>query len=131
MEKGEIQVGILWDFNALNYRDKVGRDKFDVVIPSDGSVTSGYTTIINAYAKHPNAAKFTREYIFSDQGQINLAKGYARPIRVDKIKLPSDVSDKLLPSSQYVKARPIDAANWSQNARRLPAQWQAKVLSQM
>jgi putative spermidine/putrescine transport system substrate-binding protein len=131
MEKGEIQVGVLWDFNALNYRDKVGRDKFEVVIPSDGSVTSGYTTIINANAKHPNAAKFTREYIFSEPGQVNLAKGYARPIRVDKIKLPAEVSDKLLPSSQYAKARPIDAANWSQNARRLPAQWQAKVLSQM
>jgi putative spermidine/putrescine transport system substrate-binding protein len=131
MEKGEIQVGVLWDFNALSYRDKVGRDKFEVVIPSDGSVTSGYTTIINAYAKNPNAAKFTREYIFSEPGQINLAKGYARPIRVDKIKLPAEVSDKLLPSAQYAKARPIDAANWSQNARRLPAQWQAKVLSQM
>lgn len=131
MEKGEIQVGILWDFNALNYRDKVGRDKFDVVIPSDGSVTSGYTTIINTYAKNPNAAKLTREFIFSDQGQINLAKGYARPIRVDRIKMPAEVSDRLLPSSQYAKARPIDAANWSENARRLPAQWQAKVLSQM
>ncbi len=131
LEKGEIQVGVLWDFNALNYRDKVGRDKFEVVIPSDGSVTSGYTTIINAYAKNPNAAKFTREYIFSDQGQINLAKGYARPIRVDKITMPSDVAERLLPSSQYAKARPIDAANWSQNARRLPAQWQAKVLSAM
>ena len=131
LEKGEIQVGVLWDFNALNYRDKVGRDKFEVVIPSDGSVTGGYTTIINAYAKNPNAAKFTREYIFSDAGQINLAKGYARPIRVDKITMPSDVAERLLPSSQYAKARPIDAANWSQNARRLPQLWQAKVLSAM
>jgi putative spermidine/putrescine transport system substrate-binding protein len=131
MEKGEIQVGVLWDFNALNYRDKVGRDKFTVVIPSDGSVTSGYATIINSYAKHPNAAKLTREFIFSDEGQINLAKGYARPIRVEKVKMPADVQEKLLPSEQYAKARPIDAATWSQNARRLPAQWQAKVLSQM
>jgi putative spermidine/putrescine transport system substrate-binding protein len=131
MEKGEIQVGVLWDFNALNYRDKVGRDKFTVVIPSDGSVTSGYATIINAHAKHPNAAKLTREFIFSDEGQINLAKGYARPIRVDKVKMPADVQEKLLPTEQYAKARPIDAPAWSQNARRLPAQWQAKVLSQM
>ena len=35
---------------------------------------SGYTTIINKYAKHPNAAKLAREYIFSDAGQINLAR---------------------------------------------------------
>jgi putative spermidine/putrescine transport system substrate-binding protein len=131
LEKGEIEVGVLWDFNALNYRDKVGRDKFEVVIPSDGSVTSGYTTIINAYAKNVNAAKLTREYIFSDPGQINLAKGYARPIRVDKIKMPAEVAERLLPAEQYAKARPIDAANWSQNARRLPQLWQAKVLSAM
>ncbi len=45
-----------------------------MLIPSDGSVISGYTTIINKYAKHPNAAKLAREYIFSDAGQINLAK---------------------------------------------------------
>jgi ABC-type Fe3+ transport system substrate-binding protein len=38
-----------------------------VLIPSDGSVISGYTTIINKYAKNPNAAKLTREYIFSDR----------------------------------------------------------------
>ena len=131
MEKGEIEVGLLWDFNALSYRDKVGRDKFDVVIPSDGSVTSGYTTILNKFAKHPNAAKFAREYIFSDQGQINLAKGYARPIRVDVIKLPEEVSSKLLPAAQYAKARPIDAQAWTQNAKRIPALWQERVLSKM
>ncbi len=39
------------DFNALNYRDQINRDRFTVVIPSDGSVISGYTTIINKFAK--------------------------------------------------------------------------------
>lgn len=51
-------------------------------------VISGYTTIINKYAKNPNAAKLAREYIFSDVGQINLARGYARPIRAQHITLP-------------------------------------------
>ncbi len=51
MEKGEIEVGIVWDFNALNYRNLVGKDKFDVFIPSEGSVISGYTTTINAYSQ--------------------------------------------------------------------------------
>lgn len=81
IEKGEVQVGVVWDFNGLNYRDKINKDRFEVLIPSDGSVISGYTTIINKYAKNPNAAKLAREYIFSDAGQINLARGYARPIR--------------------------------------------------
>ena len=74
LEKGEVQVGVVWDFNGLNYRDQIDKTRFEVLIPSDGSITSGYTTIINKYAKHPNAAKLAREYIFSDAGQINGAR---------------------------------------------------------
>ena len=43
LEKGEVEVGMLWDFNALNYRDQIDRNRFEVVIPSEGSVMSGYT----------------------------------------------------------------------------------------
>ena len=90
LEKGEVEVGLVWDFNGLGYRDKVGKDRYEVLIPADGSVISGYTTIINKYAKHPNTAKLAREFILSDKGQINLAKGYTRPIRIDHIILPDD-----------------------------------------
>ena len=38
LEKGEVEVGMLWDFNALNYRDQIDRNRFEVVIPSEGSV---------------------------------------------------------------------------------------------
>jgi len=131
MARGEIQVGLLWDFNSLNYRDKVGGDRFSVVIPADGSVTSGYSTIINKFAKNPNAAMLTREYIFSDEGQANLADGYARPIRVDHLTLSDAAKAKLLPASQYAKARPINPQAWSEGARRVPALWQEKVLTEM
>jgi len=131
LEKGEIEVGVLWDFNALSYRDKIDRSRFDVVIPSDGSVISGYSTIINKYAKHPNAAKLAREYIFSDAGQINLARGYARPIRTS-VKLPQDVKAKLLPQAQYRAARPIrDFASWEASTKALPRQWQEQVMMYM
>lgn len=128
LEKGEVEVAILWDFNALNYRDSIDRNRFTVTIPQDGSVISGYTTIINKFAKNPNAAKLTREYIFSDQGQINLANGYARPIR-SNITMPSDVQSKLLPNSEYRNVRPIkDFEAWEKSARKLPRQWQENVL---
>ena len=128
LEKGEVEVAILWDFNALNYRDKIDRDRFTVSIPQDGSVISGYTTIINKFAKNPNAAKLTREYIFSDQGQINLANGYARPIRTS-ITMPAEVQAKLLPNSQYANVQPIkDFKAWEKSARKLPRQWQENVL---
>jgi len=132
LEKGEVQVGVVWDFNGLSYRDKIDKTRFDVVIPSDGSITSGYTTIINKFAKHPNAAKLAREYIFSDAGQINLARGYARPIRADHITLPDDVKGKLLPSSQYKNAHPIaDPAAWDKSAKTLPRLWQENVMINM
>jgi putative spermidine/putrescine transport system substrate-binding protein len=132
LEKGEIEVGVVWDFNGLNYRDQIDPKRFDVVIPSDGSVISGYTTIINKYAKHPNAAKFAREYIFSDAGQINLARGYARPIRAEHLTLPADVQAKLLPNSEYAHVRPIqDPAAWEATTKSLPRMWQDQVIINM
>ncbi len=132
IEKGEIEVGILWDFNALNYRDQINREGFTVVIPSDGSVISGYTTIINKYAKNPNAAKLAREFIFSDKGQLNLADGYARPIRSAHITIPEAIKAKLLPDEQYKNAKPIkDFAGWEKTSRQLPQVWQQQVLIHM
>ncbi|QSA20210.1 extracellular solute-binding protein [Vibrio furnissii] len=128
LEKGEVEVAIMWDFNALNYRDQIDRSRFTVTIPQDGSVISGYTTLINKYAKNPNAAKLAREYIFSDQGQINLAQGYARPIR-SNIELPESVKAKLLANDQYQNVHPVTDFNaWEKSARKLPRQWQENVL---
>lgn len=127
-EKGEIPVGFLWDFNALGYRDQIDPNRFEVSIPKEGSVVSGYATIINKYAPHPHAAMLTREYILSDAGQINLAKGYARPIR-SSVKLPEEVAKKMIPMEQYANARPIkDFKAWENTAKMLPQIWQEQVL---
>ncbi|UVL60375.1 extracellular solute-binding protein [Pseudomonas sp. B21-032] len=132
LEKGEIEVGVVWDFNGLSYRQQIDPKRFEVLIPSDGSVMSGYTTIINKYAKNPNAAKLTREYIFSDAGQINLAKGHARPIRAEHLKLPAEVQAKLLPNEQYGAAQPIkNAEAWEATSKALPQKWQEQVIIEM
>lgn len=131
IEKGEVQVTLQWDFNSLNTRDQLGANKFDVAIPKEGSVVSGYATIINKYAPHPNAGKFAREYILSDAGQINLAKGYARPIR-DSVKLPDDVAAKLLPTESYTNVKPVtDYKAWEETAKALPELWQERILVHM
>ena len=127
-----MEVGVVWDFNGLSYREQIDPKRFEVLIPSDGSVISGYTTIINKYAKHPNAAKLTREYIFSDAGQTNLAIGHARPIRAEHLKLPAEVQAKLLPNEQYGAAQPIkDAAAWEATSKALPQKWQEQVIIEM
>ena len=132
LEKGEIEVGVVWDFNGLSYREQIDPTRFDVLIPSDGSVISGYTTIINKYARNPNAAKFAREYILSDAGQLNLARGHARPIRAEHLKLPDEVAAKLLPNQQYKSVKPItNAAAWEKSSKALPQQWQEQVIVEM
>ena len=119
LEKGEVQVGVVWDFNGLNYRDQIDKTRFEVLIPSDGSITSGYTTIINKYAKHPNAAKLAREYIFSDAGQINPARGYARPIRAEHLTLPDDV--KAAAAGRAVQERAPDRRSGGSGTERQSA----------
>lgn len=127
IEKGEVEVALVWDFNALGYADQINRDQFDVSIPREGSVVSGYATIINKYAKHPHAAMATREYILSDEGQINLAKGFARPIR--DVELPKEVAEKMVPEEQYKNAKPVeDYKAWEETAKNLPQLWQEEVL---
>ncbi|HLR67637.1 ABC transporter substrate-binding protein [Virgibacillus alimentarius] len=128
MEKGEMEVGIMWDFNALGYADEVDREQFEVTIPEEGSVVSGYATIINKYSKHPHAAMLAREFILSDEGQINLAKGYARPIR-DSVELPKEVEENMVPKEQYANAVPVsDHEAWEETAKELPKLWQSEVL---
>jgi len=127
LEMGEVDVALLWDFSALERRQKVDPGGFEVCIPEDGSITSGYTTIISRYALHPYAAMLTREYILSDEGQINFAKGYARPIR--NVELPEDVKNNLLPEEQYKNAKPIkDLDAWANTSKQLPQLWQNEVL---
>jgi putative spermidine/putrescine transport system substrate-binding protein len=129
MERAEADVFLLWDFNALSYRAKLpNAADYEVLIPSDGSITSGYTTILNRWAPHPNAAMLAREYIFSDAGQMNLARGHARPIRIAQLPLPADLKALLVPEAQYAKARALKPAIWTEEVKKLPRAWQRDVL---
>ncbi len=129
MERAEADIFLLWDFNALSYRAKLpNATDYEVLIPSDGSITSGYTTLLNRWAPHPNAAMLAREYIFSDAGQMNLARGHARPIRIAKLPLPPELKDRLVPEAQYAKARALKPAIWTEEVKKLPRAWQREVL---
>ncbi|VBB05431.1 Hypothetical protein LUCI_0640 [Lucifera butyrica] len=130
IQKGEVPIAILNDFNALGYKNQLKMDELKVVVPTDGSSISAYVYMINKAAPHPYAARAMVDYILSDDGQINLAKGFARPIR--PVKLPPEVAAKLLPASAYKSARPIkDFAAWEKTTKELPALWQENVLSKL
>lgn len=133
MEKGEVEVALIWDFNALNYRDAFVANNpnanFTVNIPLDGSVQAGYCTIINKYAPHPHASALMREYMLSDEGQINLARGYARPIR-SSVVLPQDVQEKMIPDEQYANARIMENyPAWDEVTKTIGVVWQEEVMA--
>ncbi|PKM49907.1 MAG: ABC transporter substrate-binding protein [Firmicutes bacterium HGW-Firmicutes-7] len=133
LEKGEIAVALLWDYNALGYKDQFMTNNpnasFEVNVPLDGSIQSGYCTVINAYTKRPHAAALAREYILSDEGQINLAIGYAKPVR-SSVVLPEEVAAKMISNEQYVKARMVsDMDAWAKTAETLGVKWQEEVIA--
>lgn len=132
IEKGEIGVAIIWDFVGIGYREQIKENNpdadFEICIPEEGSVQSGYTTIINAYTQRPHAAALTREYILSDEGQLNLAKGYAKTVR--DIELPADLQAKMIPDEQYQNIRMVeDADAWEQTVAELPTLWNEQVMA--
>jgi putative spermidine/putrescine transport system substrate-binding protein len=106
LANGEITVlAGRYDLSGLQYRDLIKAAKgpnITVTIPQDGAITSGYCLIFNKYSPHPHATALAIEYLFSDEGQIDRARGYARPIR--DVPIPADIKAKMLPDSLYARA---------------------------
>ena len=101
VQKGECPISLVYDFDGFAKRDAT-KLPLQVIIPKDGTIGMLFAEYINAVAPHPNAAKLTQDFLFSDEGQIMFAQGYAHPGRKD-VKLPDDVAKKMLPESAYGK----------------------------
>ena len=133
MLKGEVKVGIKWDYLGLADRDKAaGAPNFKVVVPPSGSLTGPYVSIISATAKHPNAAKLWNEMIYSDAGQLNFLKGYAHPARYDALvaagKVPADLAAKLPSPESYKNVTFItDSAKIDAAKAKLATLWKLVV----
>ena len=95
--KGEIPIGIRWDFNTLANRDNQKNvAAIQVVYPASGSIAGVYLQAINAYAPHPFASRLWEEFLYSDEGQLLWLKGYAKPVRFDDLKKRNVIPDDLL-----------------------------------
>ncbi len=132
MAKGEIAVGMHYDFSGISWRESIGAVNPDLVvethIPQDGAFQSGYSLIINKFAPHPYAAALAVEYLLSDEGQIDRANGFARPIRSD-VKIPDEVFAKLIPDEEYVNiitSSDISAIN--QACSEISRLWEEEVI---
>jgi putative spermidine/putrescine transport system substrate-binding protein len=124
VQKGECPISIVYDFDGFAKRNATGLP-LEVVIPQDGTVAMLFAEYINALAPHPNAAKLANDYLFSPEGQIQLAEGFAHPIRTD-ITLPEAVKAKLLPESAYGKLHyPTNLESFSAAIKNIVDGWNA------
>jgi putative spermidine/putrescine transport system substrate-binding protein len=130
-QKGETVIGILWDYLALDARDKLeGQVNLEIVVPEDASIAGPYASIINKFAPHPNAARLMRNYILSPEGQTLYAKGYATPILPD-VEIPADVAAKRPPAEAFASVRTIK--DWNQGFvafQQIANDWGPDVLGQ-
>ncbi|MFN8482278.1 MAG: ABC transporter substrate-binding protein [Anaerolineae bacterium] len=109
LAKGETPILITWDYLASGYKDILkGNPNLQVVIPKSSVFGGAYIESISKYAPHPNAAKLWKEYLLSDEVQLQYLKGFARPIRYDDLKkrglIPAELAKQLPPDEYYAKA---------------------------
>ena len=127
-ETGEIAVGVIWSYTAVPYNDQITQYKMDATIPSDGSIMSGYASVINKYAPHPHAAALAREWIFSDAGQANLAKAGAIPTRTD-VEIPAEIEEATFAKADYANAIPMeDAEAYAAACETVKTRWEEEIL---
>jgi putative spermidine/putrescine transport system substrate-binding protein len=136
MARGEIMINLdRYDYTLIGWRDLINAQgtstHVEVVIPQDGAISVGSAVIFNKYAPHPHATALVYEYLFSDEGQIDRAKGNARPIMTG-VKLPADVENAMLDSSQYVNTIPLeDPEAYTKACQEVARLWEEEVLPLM
>ena len=132
LNRGEIDVLATWDYLTLQYRDIVAENNPDLNmechIMQDGAVQSGYCLVINKYAPHPYSAALTVEYLLSDEGQIERAEGYARPIRED-VTLPDDLKAKMISDDEYTNTIPLtDNDTVTKACSEIANRWEEEII---
>lgn len=106
-------------------------DFFKQLAQQDGEVQSGYCLVINKYAPHPYSAALAVEYLLSDQGQIDRAKGYARLIRSD-VEFPADLEAKMIPNAEYADTIPLtDNETVSAACTEIATRWEEEIIPMM
>lgn len=127
-ETGEVPMGVIWSYTAIPYKNNISQYAMEATVPSDGSIMSGYASVINKYAPHPYAAALAREYIFSDQGQANLASAGAIPTRTDVV-IPEEIQEATFRQEDYANAVPMeDSEAYAKACEEVVTRWQEEII---
>jgi putative spermidine/putrescine transport system substrate-binding protein len=122
IQKGECPISLFFDFDGLSKKRDL-KMNLEVVIPQDGSVAGVYIQFIAKSAPHPNAAKLLIETMYSDEGQLAYANGFAHPMRTS-VKIPDDLKKQFPPDDAYKVVRfPKDFVALDAAAKAIAEGW--------
>jgi sulfate/thiosulfate transport system substrate-binding protein len=82
VERGIGDVLIAWENEAFLAINELGKDKFEIIVPSLSILAEPPVTVVDKIAKKHNTeevAKAYLEYLYSEEGQEIIAKNYYRP----------------------------------------------------
>ena len=128
IQAGEVQCGVTWSYNSPGYRDATPQYNLTVGIPTDGAILVGYASVISANSDTPFAAALAREVIFSDEGQIALAKAGAVPTRTN-VEIPAEIAEATFDPSTYANAVGIsDAAEYAAVCLEVSEWWAENII---
>ncbi|MEY3989321.1 MAG: hypothetical protein RI985_402, partial [Chloroflexota bacterium] len=104
---GEAAIVPMWSYLAMQIlSETAGTPVVDMVLPT-ASVAGLNVNAINAYARHPYAARLWQEHVFSDEVQLILARANAIPARFDAMQRTNVMSPNMLerfPSSAQISS---------------------------
>ena len=128
IQAGEVECGVSWSYNVLTYRDSTPNYNLTVGIPTDGAILVGYASVISKNSDNPFAAALARDYIFSNEGQINLAKSGAIPTRID-VEIPAEIIAATFDPSTYANAVGIsDAESYAAACETISEWWADNII---
>ncbi|WP_083975409.1 ABC transporter substrate-binding protein [Herbidospora daliensis] len=117
------QAAAVLDWDYLNAaRAAANTANWQVTIPAGSILAAPYVQAISASAPHPAAARLWTEFLFSDEGQNILLRGYARPSRMEAMQMKSTLDNEA--------AGKLPKANGTPVFMTIPQQDEAKVYLQ-
>ena len=98
VQRGVGDVLLTWENEAFFARKELGRDKFEIVVPSISILAEPTVTVVDKVAKKKGneaVAKAYLEYLYSDEGQDIAGRNFYRPTSEAALAKYADFFPKL------------------------------------
>jgi putative spermidine/putrescine transport system substrate-binding protein len=122
--RGEVPIWLNADGNGYKMR-YVDGGPVEVVIPREGTFTMPLVMGMAKGAPHPEETKHYLDWLLTTPAQAEFAKAFFKPVVAGA--LPAAIAARLLPESEYARARALDLAKMAAAADALKRAWVDEV----